>query len=134
VPGCTLPSLRTVRRTSSRLGVAPEARGTAVSAVDTARGRAKGLAVRAANAAVGTVVSATSSQLVVKTQDGGNVTIKLTGDTTYEITTKGTASDLKTGEQVVVTGQSTDGSITATTVRQGGTFGGFRAPTATPSR
>jgi hypothetical protein len=82
-------------------------------------------------AAIGTVVSATGSELVVKTQNG-NVTVKLTGDTTYEITAKGTAADLKAGEQVVVSGQSADGSITATTVRQGG-FGGFRNPGATPS-
>ncbi|TDO52006.1 hypothetical protein EV651_11826 [Kribbella sp. VKM Ac-2571] len=80
---------------------------------------------------VGTVVSANSSELVVKTQSG-NVTVKLTGDTTYEITSKGTAADLKAGEQVVVSGQNTNGTITANTVRQG-TFGGFRNPTATPS-
>ena len=83
--------------------------------------------------AVGTVVSATSSQLVVKTQNG-NVTVKLTGDTTYEITSKGTATDLKAGEQVVVSGQNADGSITATSVRQGAFPGGFRNPGATPSR
>jgi hypothetical protein len=80
---------------------------------------------------VGTVVSANSSELVVKTQSG-NVTVKLTGDTTYEITSKGTAADLKTGEQVVVSGQNTNGTITANTVRQG-MFGGFRNPSATPS-
>lgn len=85
------------------------------------------------NAAIGTVVSASSSQLVVKTQNG-DVTVKLTGDTTYEITSKGTAADLKAGEQVVVSGQSADGSITATTVRQGAFPGGFRTPGATPSR
>jgi hypothetical protein len=85
------------------------------------------------NAAIGTVVSATSSQLVVKTQNG-DVTVKLTGDTTYEITSKGTATDLKAGEQVVVSGESTDGSITAATVRQGTFAGGFRTPGATPSR
>ncbi|HET6985099.1 MAG TPA: hypothetical protein VFI00_00740 [Kribbella sp.] len=84
-------------------------------------------------AAIGTVVSATSSQLVVKTQNG-NVTVKLTGDTTYEITAKGTAADLKPGEQVVVGGQSTDGTLTAATVRQGAFGGGFRNPSATPSR
>jgi VCBS repeat-containing protein len=97
------------------------------------QGQGQGPGGQGSNAAIGTVVSATSSQLVVKTQNG-DVTIKLNGETTYEITTKGTASDLKAGEQVVVTGQSTDGSITATTVRRGSTFGGFRAPTATPSR
>ncbi|MDX3005348.1 hypothetical protein PWY87_26970 [Kribbella solani] len=81
---------------------------------------------------VGTVVSASASELVVKTQSG-NVTVKLTGDTTYEITTKGTAADLKSGEQVVVTGQSTNGTITANSVRQGA-FGNFRGtPGATPS-
>ena len=84
---------------------------------------------------VGTVVSANSSELVVKTQTG-NVTVKLNGDTTYEITSKGTAADLKTGEQVVVTGQNANGTITANSVRQGGFGGfggGFRNPGATPS-
>jgi len=85
------------------------------------------------SAAIGTVVSATSSQLVVKTQNG-DVTVKLTGDTSYEITSKGTATDLKAGEQVVVSGQNADGSITATSVRQGSFPGGFRNPSATPSR
>jgi hypothetical protein len=93
---------------------------------------------QAGNAAIGTVVSATSSQLVVKTQNG-DVTVKLTGDTAIDITSKGTATDLKAGEQVVVSGQTSNGSLTATTVRQGGTgfggpggFGG-RNPSATPS-
>jgi hypothetical protein len=80
---------------------------------------------------VGTVVSANSSELVVKTQSG-NVTVKLTGDTTYEITSKGTAADLKAGQQVVVSGQNANGTITANTVRQG-TFAPFRNPTASPS-
>ncbi|MFI5695028.1 hypothetical protein ACIA58_24450 [Kribbella sp. NPDC051586] len=82
---------------------------------------------------VGTVVSANSSELVVKTQTG-NVTVKLNGDTTYEISKTGTAADLKAGEQVVVTGQSANGTITANSVRQG-SFGGFggRNPSATPS-
>jgi hypothetical protein len=81
---------------------------------------------------IGTVVSANSSELVVKTQSG-NVTVKLTGDTTYEITKQGTAADLKSGEQVVVTGQSANGTVTAQTVRQGAFGGGFRNPSATPS-
>ncbi|TCO37775.1 hypothetical protein EV646_1221 [Kribbella antiqua] len=97
------------------------------------QGQGQGPGGQGGNATIGTVVSATSSSLVVKTQNG-DVTVKLTGNTTYEITKQGTASDLKTGQQVVVTGQSTDGSITATAVRQGGTFGNFRSPTATPSR
>jgi hypothetical protein len=85
-------------------------------------------------AAIGTVVSATDTQLVVKTQTG-DVTVKLTGDTAIDITSKGTAGDLKAGEQVVVSGQTSNGTLTATTVRQGGTTftPGGRNPTATPS-
>jgi hypothetical protein len=98
------------------------------------RGGQNGQAPGGAAATVGTVVSATDSQLVVKTQTG-DVTVKLTGETDIEITAKGKATDLKAGEQVVVTGQNTDGSVTANSVRQGGTFpaGGFRNPSATPS-
>ena len=82
---------------------------------------------------IGTVVSASGSELVVKTQSG-DVTVKLTGNTTYEITAKGTAADLKAGEQVVVSGQNSNGTITANTVRQGSFGGGFRNnPSASPS-
>jgi hypothetical protein len=85
------------------------------------------------SAAIGTVVSASSSQLVVKTQSG-DVTIKLTGDTTIDITSKGSASDLKAGEQVVVNGQTSNGTLTASTVRQGGVGpGGGGRPSGTPS-
>ena len=81
----------------------------------------------------GILVSASGSELVVKTQSG-NVTVKLTGNTTYEITAKGTAADLKAGEQVVVSGQNSNGTITANTVRQGSFGGGFRNnPSASPS-
>jgi len=87
------------------------------------------------NAAIGTVVSANASQLVIRTQDG-DVTVKLTGETAIEITDKGTTADLKPGEQVVVSGATTDGAITAQTVRQGGTMSspGGNRPGATPSR
>ena len=97
------------------------------------QGQAPGGAGGQGGAAIGTVVSATSSELVVKTQNG-NVTVKLTGDTTYQITSKGTATDLKQGEQVVVSGQNANGTITANTVRQGSFAGGFRNPRATPSK
>ncbi|WP_405058829.1 hypothetical protein OG474_39690 [Kribbella sp. NBC_01505] len=98
-------------------------------------GQAPGAGGAGGAATVGTVVSATDSQLVVKTQTG-DVTVKLTGETDIEITAAGKATDLKAGQQVVVTGQNTDGSVTANSVRQGGTFpgGGGRSPGATPSR
>ncbi|MEV6413768.1 hypothetical protein [Kribbella sp. NPDC051718] len=83
------------------------------------------------SAAIGTVVSASSSQLVVKTQNG-DVTIKLTGDTAITTTAQGTAADLKAGQQVIVSGETTDGTLTARTVREGETGFG-RNPTATPS-
>ncbi|GAB3825550.1 DUF5666 domain-containing protein [Kribbella italica] len=86
----------------------------------------------AANAAVGTVVSAADGKLVVKTQNG-DVTVKLTGDTAYEISSKGSATDLKAGEQVVVSGETADGTLTARTVRQGGIAGFGRTPNPTAS-
>ncbi|WP_020386155.1 hypothetical protein [Kribbella catacumbae] len=95
------------------------------------QGQGQGQAPGGGSAAIGTVVSATSSQLVVKTQNG-DVTVKLTGDTSIEMTTKGTAADLKAGEQVVVSGQTTDGTLTARTVRQGESALG-RNPNASPS-
>ncbi|TDU84246.1 hypothetical protein EV138_6717 [Kribbella voronezhensis] len=87
---------------------------------------------QAGNAAIGTVVSANDSQLVVKTQNG-DVTVKLTGDTAIDITSKGKASDLKAGEQVVVSGETSNGTLTARTVRQGGLGGFGRNPSASPS-
>jgi hypothetical protein len=86
----------------------------------------------AGSAAVGTVVSAADGKLVVKTQNG-DVTVKLTGDTSYEISSKGSATDLKAGEQVVVSGETADGTLTARTVRQGGVAGFGRGPNASPS-
>jgi hypothetical protein len=98
------------------------------------QGRPGGGAGPGGGGTVGTIVSADSSQLVVKTQTG-NVTVKLTGSTAIEINTKGTVSDLKTGEQVVVNGTTSNGTLTADTVRQGaaGPGGGFNRGGATPS-
>jgi hypothetical protein len=98
------------------------------------QGRPGGGAGPGGGGTVGTIVSADSSQLVVKTQTG-NVTVKLTGSTAIEINAKGTVSDLKTGEQVVVNGTTSNGTLTADTVRQGaaGPGGGFNRPGASPS-
>ena len=46
---------------------------------------------------------------------------------------KGTAADLKAGEQVVVSGETADGTLTARTVRQGTVAGFGRGPNASPS-
>ncbi|GAB2602063.1 hypothetical protein [Kribbella endophytica] len=94
----------------------------------------QGFGAGAGNAAVGTVVSAADGKLVVKTQNG-DVTVKLTGDTSYEISSKGAATDLKAGEQVVVSGETADGTLTARTVRQGDVpAGGFgRNPNSSAS-
>jgi hypothetical protein len=114
----------------------PAGRGTGAGGYGGFRGQGQGQPPAGGgqgSAAIGTVVSASNSQLVVKTQNG-DVTVKLTGDTAIDITSKGTAADLKAGEQVVVSGESTDGTLTARTVRQGEVPTGFnRNPSATPS-
>jgi hypothetical protein len=110
------------------------ARGAGAGGYGGFRGQGQGQAPGGGqgSAAVGTVVSATSSQLVVKTQSG-DVTIKLTGDTAITTTAQGTAADLKAGQQVIVAGETTDGTLTARTVREGETGFGGRTPGATPS-
>ncbi|TWD84258.1 hypothetical protein FB561_5433 [Kribbella amoyensis] len=117
----------------------PQAGGRGLGGYGTFRGQGggpgQGPGGQGGNAAIGTVVSATGQQVVVKTQNG-DVTVKITGDTAYEITSKGTAADLKTGQQVVVSGETTDGTLTARTIRQGnlpaGGFGRTPNPSASP--
>jgi hypothetical protein len=110
----------------------PAGRGAGAGGYGGFRGQGQGQGGAPGSGAVGTVVSASSSELVVKTQTG-NVTIKLTGNTTIDVTSKGSASDLKAGEQVVVSGQTSNGTLTADTVRQGGVGPGAGRPNASPS-
>jgi hypothetical protein len=66
----------------------------------------------------GSIVSVDSASITVKLADGSSKIIILSGSTTYSNTVSASASDLKTGENVAITGTTnSDGSVTATNVQ-----------------
>ena len=75
----------------------------------------------------GTIQSITGNTLVVKTQNGNEVTVKTTDTTLIEKLSSVSVSDLQTGEQVIVSGsQNDDGSISARSIQSGRAFQGAR--------
>jgi hypothetical protein len=65
----------------------------------------------------GQVVSSSNDTMTVKLMDGSSKIVNITGQTTISKTTTGSASDLKSGEQVTAIGTTnSDGSITAQNV------------------
>lgn len=79
----------------------------------------------------GTVESATSTSLVLKSADGTTVTLVLTPQTVIRKTDTGTAQDLKAGVQVLATREGASNAATVSIVPAGTTLpgagGGTRA-------
>ncbi|MFJ2030840.1 hypothetical protein [Streptosporangium sp. NPDC087985] len=72
-------------------------------------------------AAVGTVQRVDGDKVYVTTMDGSVVTVNTSGETAVRVTKEGKVADLKPGGMVVVQGaRAEDGSITATTINEGG--------------
>jgi hypothetical protein len=70
--------------------------------------------------AAGTVTAVDGDTVTVKQANGQTAKVKLTGDTQYTVTSKGSKSDVKVGEPIVVTGErGDDGTVSASTVRTG---------------
>src|SRR5262249_45911860 len=69
----------------------------------------------------GEVTAVSGSTITVKDRDGNSVTIKVTGSTTYDVAgATAKLSDIKVGMFLVAEGtKSSDGSLTATSVRAG---------------
>jgi len=77
-----------------------------------------GSAARDGMITAGSIVSIDSGSITVKLADGSSKIIILSGSTTYSNTVSATPSDLKTGENVAITGTTnSDRSITATNVQ-----------------
>jgi type II secretory pathway pseudopilin PulG len=77
----------------------------------------------------GQVVNSNSNSVTVKLNDGSSKIVNLTGQTTISKTTTGSASDLKSGQDVTAIGTTnSDGSITAQTVLVGNGNMMFRRP------
>jgi hypothetical protein len=78
-------------------------------------GTGGGAATTSIPAVIGQIVSVSGDTVIVKNLGGKEVTVKLSGTTT--ITQTATATDLKPGQNVTVSGTTgTDGTVTATTV------------------
>ncbi len=60
------------------------------------------------------------STLTVQSSSGSTVTVTASSSTTVLITKNGSVSDLTVGEQIMVRGTSSNGTITATSIREGG--------------
>ncbi|MEO3784977.1 hypothetical protein ABGB12_16690 [Actinocorallia sp. B10E7] len=74
----------------------------------------------------GTVAEVKDGVIYVKTSDGKTVQVKTSGDTKITLSEEGSAKDLKSGASVVVQGETADdGTVTASTVTEGGGMGGF---------
>jgi hypothetical protein len=76
--------------------------------------------------ATGTVKSVNGSTIVVSSSTGSSSTITTSSSTTVTNVTPATVSDLSVGEQVVVSGTTNNGVVSATSIREGarGGFGG----------
>ena len=75
----------------------------------------------------GQVVNTGNNTVTVKLNDGSSKIVDLTAQTTINKTTTGSASDLKSGQEVTAIGMSnSDGSITAQTVLVGNGMMMFR--------
>jgi len=68
---------------------------------------------------VGTVESTDGSTVTVKTSSGSTVTVTTSSSTKVMVIKTGALSDLKVGDRIVVSGTTSDGTITATTIRTG---------------
>jgi Cu/Ag efflux protein CusF len=77
----------------------------------------------------GTVTKIDGSDITVETTDQSGTksttVVRTSGDTTYTQSVSGSITDLKTGDSIVVTGQSSNGAVTATAINDTGsmTFG-----------
>lgn len=72
------------------------------------------------NMVSGSIISVDSSSITVKTSYGSTKIVLLAGSTTISLSTKGSAADLKTGANAIISGTTnTDGTVTATSIRLG---------------
>jgi hypothetical protein len=72
----------------------------------------------------GEITAVDDKSVTVKTNDGSSKIVIFSATTSINKTSTGAASDLKTGEKVMIIGTSgTDGTVTAQSISIGGTFG-----------
>jgi hypothetical protein len=72
------------------------------------------------NMVSGSIIAVDNTGITVKTSDGSTKIILVSGSASISLVAAGSIADLKTGENVVVTGTTNDdGTVTATNIRLG---------------
>ncbi len=72
----------------------------------------------------GTVTAIEGDTITLSAEDGSTVTVTASDDTTVSIQRSGAVSDLDEGDTVMVRGETSDGTVTATSIRSGELPGG----------
>jgi hypothetical protein len=96
---------------------------------------------RGGNMVIGSIIANDGTTITVKTSNGSTKMVLFSGSTTISKTETGSASDLKVGQEVSVTGSTnTDNTVTATRISVGRLQGpaqtqpaGTGAPNAAPT-
>lgn len=105
---------------------APDGTGTGTAGGTAPPAGPGGFGGAAGGFAAGKVTSINGATLVITGRDGTTTTTVDTTGATITVLRPSTLKDLKIGDQTVVRGTTaTDGSVTATSVQQGGLGGGF---------
>jgi hypothetical protein len=73
----------------------------------------------------GTVTDVNGSTVTLKSNDGSTVTVNTSSSTNVTVTKKISLADLKVGDEVRVTGSTSDNTVTAERVQKGDLGGGF---------
>jgi hypothetical protein len=82
-----------------------------------ARGQMMGGSANASNFAAGEIIEKDADSITVKTRDGGSKIVYFSSSTDVGKFAKGSASDLKKGQQVMVSGKSSGESLTAKNIQ-----------------
>jgi hypothetical protein len=86
------------------------------------------------NMVSGSIIAIDADSITVQTTDGSTKIVLVGSSATISLVTAGSASDLKTGENVVVSGTTnTDGTVTATSIRLGEVFSQITPSGAPPA-
>jgi hypothetical protein len=106
------------KATSSLAARAGQFAGRAAGQGGAAGGAGRGFSRGAGTFLTGQVLSVSNNSVTIKSMSGGSQVAILAPSTQYNKSVNGAASDVTTGENVVVTGsQNSDGSITAQSVQ-----------------
>jgi hypothetical protein len=86
------------------------------------------------NMVSGSIIAIDADSITVQTTDGSTKIVLLSSSANISLVTSGSTSDLKTGENVVISGTTnTDGTVTATSIRLGEVIAQLAPPGTAPT-